>query len=301
MADPTRPATADWAAASRLVRVEEHLTSNEWVPKLWQSEDALLLPIDDERRIPVSASGDRLRFIRPSGEYDSQRHFLLGFVDGAPRFVTRTDWQDAAFVGDGGIVPASLRDVAANLVDVDRDIAISAVAIINWHRNEPFCPRCGTASEIFKAGFMRVCPQCGNEYFPRTDPAVIVAIIDPDDRLLLGRQSTWGKRVSVFAGFVETGESAEQAVHREMAEEVGLSLREVRYFGSQPWPFPRSLMLGFVAYAADAEVCTGAEISYAEWFTRDRLDDELARGVIDIPTPSSIAHRLVTAWRNRVL
>jgi NAD+ diphosphatase len=295
--------TADWAAASRLIRVEEQLTSNEWVPKLWQSDDALVVPVDSERRIPVTAVGDQVRFVRPVGDYDSQRHFLLGRLDGAPRFVTTMDFHDAELLTGTGeiardeVVPASLREVAANLSDTDRDIAIAAIAITNWHRNEPFCPRCGTASEIFKAGFMRVCPNCHNEYFPRTDPAVIVAIIDPDDRLLLGRQSSWGQRVSVFAGFVETGESAEQAVHREMAEEVGLPLREVRYFGSQPWPFPRSLMLGFVAYAADTEVTTGYEISYADWFTRERLDRELAAGTIDIPGRSSIAHRLVTAWR----
>ncbi|QGN32193.1 NAD(+) diphosphatase [Microlunatus sp. Gsoil 973] len=297
MTDPTPPGTADWAAASRLIRVEEQLTSNEWVPKLWQSDDALLLPIDSERRIPVSPSGDAVRFIRPTGDYDSQRHFLLGHLDGAPRFVTTMEWQDAQFVGSGTVVAASLRDVAANLPDAHRDVAIAAVAITNWHRNEPFCPRCGTPSEVLKAGFMRVCRQCHNEYFPRTDPAVIVAIIDPDDRLLLGRQSSWGKRVSVFAGFVETGESAEQAVHREMAEEVGLGLREVSYFGSQPWPFPRSLMLGFVAYTTETEISTGYEISYADWFTRERLERELAEGTIDIPNRSSIAHRLVTAWR----
>jgi len=300
--------TADWAAASRLIRVEEQLTSNEWVPKLWQSDEALVLPIDSERRIPVSVDGDAIRLCHTTGEYDSQRHFLLGHVDGAPRFVTVTQWEGSTFVSSTGqavdgtdVAAASLREVAANLSDVDRDLAIAGVAITNWHRNEPFCPRCGTASEIFKAGFMRICPNCHNEYFPRTDPAVIVAIIDPDDRLLLGRQSSWGKRVSVFAGFVETGESAEQAVHREMTEEVGLPMREVRYFGSQPWPFPRSLMLGFIAYAADTEIATGYEISYAEWFTRERLERELADGTIEIPTRSSIAHRLVTAWRTHSL
>ena len=308
MTDSSLSTTADWAAASRLIRVEEQLTSNEWVPKLWQSDEALVLPIDSERRIPVSSAGDAIRLCRPAGEYDSQRHFLLGHLDGAPRFVTVTEWEGATFVSSTGeavepadVAAASLREVAANLSDVDRDLAIAAVAVTNWHRNEPFCPRCGTASEIFKAGFMRICPNCHNEYFPRTDPAVIVAIIDPDDRLLLGRQSSWGKRVSVFAGFVETGESAEQAVHREMTEEVGLTMREVRYFGSQPWPFPRSLMLGFVAYAADTEITTGYEISYAEWFTRERLERDLVDGTIEIPNASSIAHRLVTAWRTHAL
>jgi NAD+ diphosphatase len=286
--------TQDWGRPSRLVRVEELLTTNEWVPKLWESEDALLVVVDDDRRLAVTEQGTALRFTRPSGPYDSDRHYLLGYVDGAPRFATRGD-----LVGDLAGASATVRDIAADLDDLDRDIALSAVAITNWHRNEPYCPRCGTASRVGKAGFMRICPNCGNEYFPRTDPAVIVAIIAPDGRLLLGRQSTWGNRVSVFAGFVESGESAEQAVHREMAEEVGVSLREVRYFGSQPWPFPRSLMLGFVAYAVSSDVYTdSAEISYADWFSRERLDREHAEGTIALPPPSSIANRLVTAWRN---
>lgn len=284
--------TADWAAPSRLRRVDEQQTSNDWVPAHWESPKALVLIVDDDRRFAVDATGDRLRLTRPEGEYDSTRHFLLGFVDDAPRFVT------AGALPEGAGRAATLRDVVTQLSGTERDIAITAVAVINWHRAESFCGRCGAATEVRKAGFMRVCPRCGSETFPRTDPAVIVAILDEQDRLLLGRQVQWGDRVSVFAGFVEAGESAEQAVHREMAEEVGLRLSEVRYFGSQPWPFPRSLMLGFVARAVDADFSIdGAEISYADWFTRERLDRELADGIIALPGASSIAHRLVTAWR----
>jgi NAD+ diphosphatase len=294
--DAPTPGTADWAAPSRLTRVDEQQTSNEWVPKYWESADASALVVDDERRFAVNTARDQLRFTLPEGAYDPERHFLLGFVDGAPRFVLAGELPPETETA------ATLREVATALDDTERDLAITAVAVLNWHRNEPFCARCGTATQVRKAGFMRVCPHCGNEYFPRTDPAVIVAIVDTDDRLLLGRQTTWGKRVSVFAGFVEAGESAEQAVHREMSEEVGLRLDDVRYFGSQPWPFPRSLMLGFVARAAGAEFgIDGAEISYADWFTRERVEREVADGTIELPTSTSIAHRLVTAWRQNRL
>jgi NAD+ diphosphatase len=298
---PAAWAALGWNAPSRLARVEEHHLSNDWVPQLWESEDALLLVVDTERQVPVTDAGDGLRLVRPTGEYDSSRHFLLGTVDGAPRFVTQATAGDEPTAGSDAR-RGTLRDLAANLSDLDRDLAITAVALINWHRSEAYCPRCGTASEVRKAGFMRQCPNCGNQYFPRTDPAVIVAIIDDDDRLLLGRQPSWGNRVSVFAGFVEAGEAAEQAVHREMAEEVGLPLREVRYFGSQPWPFPRSLMLGFVARSVGTEVrIDGTEISYADWFDRDRLRREVADGTISLPMSSSIASRLVGAWLDRQL
>jgi NAD+ diphosphatase len=128
---------------------------------------------------------------------------------------------------------------------------------------------------------------------------VIVAIIDSSDRILLGSQASWGPRVSVLAGFVEAGESLEQAIHREIGEEVDLALTELCYFGSQPWPFPRSLMVGFFARAASTQIAVDAhEISYAEWFTRDRLDAKLANGELGLPGRTSIASRMIQAWRD---
>ena len=270
--------------------MDEQRTDNDYVPKLWASEDARMLIMDDRGRMPISRSAPTIQLAPVQGEYDSERHFLLGYVDDAPRFVTVAELPTSARTAD-------LREIGPELLDHDRDLAMAANALINWHRAEPYCSRCGTATVVRKAGYMRLCPQCGKEIFPRTDPAVIVAIVDDDDRLLLGRQATWGERVSVFAGFVEAGESLEQAVHREMTEEVGVRLRSVEYFGSQPWPFPRSLMIGFVARADSTNVTIGDEIAYADWFTRDRLDQQEADGTIALPTPMSIGNRLVTAWR----
>ncbi len=152
---------------------------------------------------------------------------------------------------------------------------------------------------MINGGFARHCEVCQRDHFPRTDPAVIVAVVDQRDRLLLGRQATWGNRVSVLAGFVEVGESLEHAIHREIGEEVDIALSDVNYFGSQPWPFPRSLMLGFFARATSTDICIDAdEIVYADWFTRDELSAQIDSGDLALPGSSSIAARLIQAWRD---
>ena len=128
---------------------------------------------------------------------------------------------------------------------------------------------------------------------------MIVAVVDAQDRILLGSQNGWGNRVSVLAGFVEAGESLEQAIHREIAEEVDISLSEVAYVGSQPWPFPRSLMLGFAARASTSAICVdNEEIAAADWYTRDQLTAELDAGRLGLPGSTSIAARLIQAWRD---
>jgi NAD+ diphosphatase len=142
---------------------------------------------------------------------------------------------------------------------------------------------------------VRRCPEDGSEHFPRTDPAMIVLVTDGGDRALLGRQAVWpAGRYSTLAGFVEPGESAEQAVVREVKEETGVDVREVRYSSSQPWPFPASLMLGFTATCDPGAVPEpqDGELEDARWFTRDELRD----GSAMLPTPVSIAYKLITDW-----
>lgn len=277
--------------ASDLDRVDGHRRSSEWVAQLWRSPGAMLLKLDENSRFTTNAGGSKLRMVKPFVEYDPQRHRLLGLLDDAPIFAVETK-------PEGDV--HDFREVAYQLTDNERDIAATATAVINWHRSEPHCSRCGAETRVINGGYARHCATCDIELFPRTDPAVIVAILDPDDRLLLGHQSNWqSNRLSVFAGFVEVGESLEQAVHREMSEEVDVRLSEVNYFGSQPWPMPRSLMLGFWARAESSEISIdGDEIGYAAWFTRDELTQQLAAGTISLPNQSSIAHRLVKAWRD---
>jgi NAD+ diphosphatase len=143
-----------------------------------------------------------------------------------------------------------------------------------------------------------VCSGCGRQQFPRTDPAVIMVVTDDEDRCLLGRQERWpAGRYSTLAGFVEPGESLEQAVAREVFEEVGVEVREVAYFGNQPWPFPASLMVGFFARATTTEIdVDGAEISDARWFTREEMRAEAEAGRLLLPSGISISRSLVETW-----
>lgn len=194
-----------------------------------------------------------------------------------------------------------LRDLGARLGDEDSELLIEALALGGWLRDAPFCPRCGGGTELRQAGWSRHCLVCGREHFPRTDPAVIVAVESADgERLLLGANANWGGRMySCFAGFTEAGESLETTVHRELAEEAGVGLASLHYVSSQPWPFPRSLMLGFRAVALDeTEVRPdGEEIIDVRWFTRDEIGTALAgEGPVGLPGPASIARALITAW-----
>ena len=277
-----------WSVASSLDRVGHHRRSAEWVAQLWRSPDARLLKLDGDASFTTLPDGS-LRLVKPFVDHDPQRHLLLGLVDGAPVFAVQA-------VVDGAV--ASLREVGGSLSDVERDVAAAATALVRWHQMEPQCPRCGGPTGVVDGGYARHCERCDEQHFPRTDPAVIVAVVDADDRLLLGRQASWGHRVSVLAGFVEAGESLEQTIHREISEEVDVTLDRIRYFGSQPWSFPRSLMTGFFARASSTAVCVDAdEIAWAGWFTRDELTAQLEAGTIGLPGPSSIAHRLITTWR----
>ena len=274
--------------ASDLDRVDHHRNSTDWVAGLWRAEDARLLKLDANARFTTNTGGSKLRMTRPFVEFDSQRHRLLGLLNGSPIFAVET-------LTEGEV--HDLREVGFQLVDNERDIAAAAAALVNWHQLEPMCPHCGGPTKVINGGFARHCAVCETDHFPRTDPAVIVAVVDEADRLLLGGQPTWGNRVSVLAGFVETGESLEQAIHREIGEEVDIDLGELVYFGSQPWPFPRSLMVGFFARARSTRICVDVnEIAHAEWHTRDGLRAKLAGGELGLPGQSSIAYRLIQTW-----
>lgn len=172
---------------------------------------------------------------------------------------------------------------------------IEALAILNWHRVHTHCPRCGSVTVLEAAGWVRRCPNENSEHYPRTDPAIIVTVVDRDDRLLPGNGATWEPhRFSTLAGFVEPGESLAQAVVREIGEEVGVRVHTVDYLGSQPWPFPASLMLGFHAITDDTEAKPdGVEVASARWFSRDELQAAVLSGEIVISHRMSIARALI--------
>ena len=209
---------------------------------------------------------------------------------------------EAVEPGIGGIPPdaswAGFRDVAAGLSPTHTALFVEASAIANWHATHTHCPRCGSATEVEAGGWVRRCPADSSEHYPRTDPAIIVTVVGPDGRLLLGGGGARDARnYSTLAGFVEPGESLEQAVVREIHEEVGVRVAACQYLGSQSWPFPASLMLGFTAVTEDAEATPdGVEVTRARWFSREELQEAVLSGEITISSRLSIARSLIEHW-----
>jgi NAD+ diphosphatase len=193
---------------------------------------------------------------------------------------------------------AGFRDIAAVLNSTDAALFVEASAIANWHSTHTHCPRCGVPTVVEAGGWVRRCPQDNSEHYPRTDPAIIVTVVGPDGRLLLGGGGPLdAKNYSTLAGFVEPGESLEQAVIREIHEEVGVRITSCQYLGSQSWPFPASLMLGFSAGTEDTEATPdGVEVTRARWFSRDELQAAVLAGEITISSRLSIARSLIEHW-----
>jgi NAD+ diphosphatase len=222
---------------------------------------------------------------------------------GSPVVALLVDDEQAAHlasVGDGDGAWGDLRRLGHRLGERDAGLFTQALALANWHAAYGFSPRTGEATTIGAAGWTRLGSD-GREVFPRTDAAVIVGITDADDRMLLGSNALWEtNRFSLLAGFVEPGESLEAAVIREVREESGLRVADPVYLGSQPWPFPASLMVGFRARVPAGESTMGTpdgeEILELRWFTRDELRDAAAAGEIILPGPTSIARAIVEDW-----
>ncbi|NJI59646.1 NAD(+) diphosphatase [Microbacterium oxydans] len=194
-----------------------------------------------------------------------------------------------------------LRDLGGRIDGEETELLTGAIALAGWLRDARFCPTCGGGTELRNGGWSRRCLVCGREHFPRTDPAVIVAVESRDgERLLLGANANWGGRMySCFAGFTEAGESLESTVHREIEEESGVRLSSLRYISSQAWPFPRSLMVGFRAVVDDesAALADGEEIIDVRWFTRAEIGSALAGdGPVGLPGHASIARALIVDW-----
>jgi NAD+ diphosphatase len=240
----------------------------------------------------VIVAGDRPRMFAVGALPDGVELVLLG-VDGDGHAVFAAD--------PGDELPGErrgLRDLAPILSQAEGGMVAHAVGLLNWHRRHRFCANCGAPSEAREAGHVRVCPACGTQHHPRTDPVVIMLVTD-GDRALLGRQASWPTgRYSALAGFVEPGESLEEAVAREVLEESGVEIGLPRYVSSQPWPFPMSLMLGFVAPWRAGEPRIGdEELEEVRWFSRDEvLAAAEDRGGLRLPPPLAIARRLLDGW-----
>jgi NAD+ diphosphatase len=279
-------------------RVTKRRTDQEWIDAAWKDPRTRLLVVHDGQAL---VRGDEeLVFIAPE-EAPAGPRFLLGEdTDGTVYFGVSAPLGPAG----PGVRAASLREVGAVLPDRDAGLLTHAVALANWHDTHLRCPLDGTPTITDAAGHSTRCPADGTEHFPRTDPAVIMLVTDPEDRCLLARNAAWpGRRVSILAGFVEPGESAEQAVIREVAEETGIVVTNVRYLGSQPWPMPRSLMLGFRADALPGQVINvdDDELAEARWWSRDGLLAALRAGELALPSQVSIARRIIEFWHGSAL
>ncbi|PRY51791.1 NAD+ diphosphatase [Geodermatophilus tzadiensis] len=290
----TRATTGRVPVLSRSAHDRDHL--GRLLDDPTRGRPVRVLTVDERRAVPVTEGADG-----PALVWDEQSALPLGAVylgeaDGVPYAAVRGE---RALTVNGRPVDlwAGLREVGADLGDLDAGLLAEAIGILEWHERARFSPVSGAATTIERAGWVQRDPVTGTELFPRTDPAVIMLVHDGGDRCVLGRQAVWPPgRFSILAGFVEPGESAEAAVAREVAEEVGLGVTDVRYVSSQPWPFPQSLMLGFTARAdGDLELrLDPTEIEEARWWTREEL--ATGRGPEALPPPVSIARTIIDRW-----
>lgn len=249
----------------------------------------------DDLKPVLTADGDLLWAYRSDVPHDAPSVFL-GLDGDAPRFAAAASAEDLDGIATearsaGALLAASATPGRAGIVAQGR-------SLLDWHARHKFCANCGAPTTLAKAGYARECAACGAEHFPRTDPVVIMLAIK-GDHALVGRQPRFPKRFfSALAGFVEPGESLEEAVIRELYEEAGIATGNVRYIASQPWPFPSSLMIGAFADATDYELhLDGDELEEARWVTRDEVRAALAGdGDWFAPPPLAIARTLLEEW-----
>jgi NAD+ diphosphatase len=256
-----------WLAARRAEPGARALVLSE--RGLWVEDGRLVLVPPNGDSVFLGLAGDRPLFAQSAGEDEPRRGR-----------------------------PAGLREAATELRADEAALAAYAGSLLSWHRRHRFCANCGAPTEPADAGHERHCPACDAHHFPRTDPVVIVRVID-GERILLGRQARWPEgRYSVLAGFVEPGETLEEAVRREVREESSVEVGEVGYVASQPWPFPSSLMIGFEAVADGGEPRPGdGELVDVRWFGRDEvIAAARGDGAVRLPPPYSISRRLIDGW-----
>ena len=268
-----------------------HLRSDEaYIKSAWPN--ASVLQFSSEK---FASQSNQLAFVKGAslGEYDSQSDYFLGVKDGENFFLRHLNDETSKSEFK------SLRAIGSFLSPRDIGLAVHAQGLANWHSKHPRCSLCGGPTVVVLAGAVRRCPADQSEHYPRTDSAIIVLIKNDKDQILLGRQKVWPKyRFSTFAGFVEPGESFEHCVIREVREEAGVELTKINYLGSQPWPFPASLMIAFEAITNTPELARpdGDEIEEIRWFSREDMKSAILDKSLILPFEISVARQMINAW-----
>jgi NAD+ diphosphatase len=285
------PGSTDIALSVRTHdRVGERRTDEAWLAEAWTAPTSRIVPVAGTK-FPVDDEGRAVRWHTAADLPDTGLRIFLGSRDDVAHFalVVHEPLDEGRWAG--------FRAVVQTLPEPDAGFMVHAIALAEWHASHRFCPRDGSPLVASHAGHVLSCGAQAHQQFPRTDPAVIMMVTD-GDRALLGRQESWPEgRYSTLAGFVDPGESLEEAVVREVREETGVEVGEVSYFGNQPWPFPQSLMVGFFARARSTQIqVDGAEISDARWFTRQQMKEQAEAGTLVLPGGISISRSLVEAW-----
>jgi len=298
-------------AGGKLDRAGHQRKDELWLRAQLLAPDSRFLPLWHLR--PLMQPGDDLTISWRSrsdvATYIEMGAILvfLGLLKGVPHFAVDVSSagksrSDAPFREDGKWI--DVRSAAANTSMEDAAILAQSRSMIDWHLRHGYCASCGSPTELREAGYMRKCDPCGAQHFPRTDPVMICLVLDENQNCMLGRQAIWPKgNYSALAGFMEPGENLEEAVRREVMEESGIPIGEVRYVCSQPWPFPSSLMIGCWAYATSTDIHVDQEeLEEAIWFSRDEIKVMLTRydqmDQIRMPAPLAIAHQLAQLWIN---
>ena len=289
---------------SRIDRAGELRVNQESLDQLWQR--AQILQIAEGRIAAVDSklsliSADQVAaHIAAHTFTEGSRYFLgLDLHTKAPFFAWDTEWVGTIDDEVKEVGFSTVREIGSLLSEQELEISLHAMGLSNWHRAHPRCPRCGGATRVDLGGAARTCDADGSQHHPRTDSAVIVLVKDRSDRILLGHQPIWPEgRFSTFAGFLEPGETFEQCVAREVLEESAVVVTELNYLGSQPWPFPASIMIAFEAVTDNPERAQGdgQEITEVKWFTRAQLLAAAKDGSLLLPPSISVARKMIERW-----
>ena len=231
---------------------------------------------------------------------EGSRYFLgVDIESREPFFAWDTQWAEEKSDEEKAEGFSTVREIGSLLADRELELGLHALALSNWHRAHPRCPKCGGATRVDLGGAARFCDADQSQHHPRTDSAVIVLVRDRNDRILLGHQPIWPEgRFSTFAGFLEPGETFEQCVAREVLEESAVRVSELKYLGSQPWPFPASIMIAFEAVTDNPDDARGdgEEITDVRWFSRAELKAAAADGSLLLPPSISVARKMIERW-----